>query len=59
MLPVLLPECGLDPISIYLHKVNNRNTKIKSYICSELTIKKPEQRQWRRSGFFSGNFEHI
>ena len=26
---------------------------------SKLTIKIPEQRQWRRSGGFIGNFEHI
>ena len=28
-------------------------------ICSKLTIKTPEQRQWRRSGVFIVNFEHI
>ena len=25
----------------------------------KLTIKKPDQRQWRRSGIFTVNFEHI
>ena len=28
-------------------------------ICSELTIKTPESRQWRRSGVFIVNFERI
>ena len=28
-------------------------------ICSKLTIKKPERRQWSRSGVFIVNFEHI
>ena len=30
-----------------------------SEICSKLTIKTPERRQWRRSGVFFVNFEHI
>ena len=28
-------------------------------ICSKLTMKTPERRQWRRSGVFILNFEHI
>ena len=28
-------------------------------MCSELTIKTPERRHWRRSGIFIVNFEHI
>ena len=28
-------------------------------ICSKLIIKPPERRQWRRSGGFIVNFEHI
>ena len=28
-------------------------------LCSELTIKTPEQRQWGRSGVFIVNFEYI
>ena len=28
-------------------------------MCSKLTIKIPEQRQWRRSGIVIVNFEHI
>ena len=44
---------------IYLLKVNNRNTRTRSEICSKLTIKIPELRQWRRSGVFIVNFQHI
>ena len=46
------------PAGIYLLKVNNRNTKTRSEICSKLTIKIPE-RDWWRSGIFIVNFEHI
>ena len=28
-------------------------------VCSKLTIKKPERRQWRRAGLFNVNFEKI
>ena len=28
-------------------------------ICSKLTIKTPEQRQWRRAGVLIVNFDHI
>ena len=48
-----------NPAGIYLLKVNNRNTRTRCEICSELTIKIPERRQWRRSGIFIVNFEHI
>ena len=45
---------------IYLLKVNSRNTRTWCEICSKLTIKTPERRQWRRSGvFIIINFEHI
>ena len=43
----------------YLLKVNNRNTRTRCEICSKLTIKTPERRQWRRSVVFIVNFEHI
>ena len=49
----------LIPTGIYLCKVNNRNTRTRCEICSKLTIKIPERRQWRRSGIFIVNFEHI
>ena len=48
----------MTPANIYLLKANNSNTT-KSCICSNLTIKTPERHQWRRSGVFIVNFEHI
>ena len=47
------------PAGIYLLKVNNRNTRTRCEICSNLTIKTPEWRQWRGSGVFIVDFEHI
>ena len=47
------------PAGNYLFKVNNRSTKTRCEICSKLTIKTPERRDWRRSGVFIVNFEHI
>ena len=41
--------------SIYLLKVNNRNTRTKREICSKLTIKTPE----RRHSVSIVNFEHV
>ena len=49
----------LDPVGIYLLKVNKRNTRARCEICSKLTIKMPERLQWRRSGIFIVNSEHI
>ena len=48
-----------DPVGIYMFKVNNGNTKTRCEVCSDLTIKTPERRYWRRSGVFIVNFEHI
>ena len=48
-----------SPAGIYLFKVNSRNTRKRCEICSKLTINTPERRQWRRSGVFIVNFEHI
>ena len=45
--------------NIYLFKINNKNTRKKSEICSKLIIKTPEQPQRRHSGVFIVNFEHI
>ena len=42
----------LFPIGICMFKVNNRNTRTRCEICSKLTIKTPEWRQWRRTGVF-------
>ena len=36
------------PAGIYLLKVNNGNTRTRCKICSKLTIKTPERRQWRQ-----------
>ena len=44
---------------IYLLKVNNRNSRTRCEICSELTIKTPETWYWRRSGIFIVNSGHI
>ena len=40
-------------------KVNNRNFRKRCEIYSKLTMKAPEWLQWRRSGAFIINFEHI
>ena len=47
------------PTVTCLLKLNNRNTRARCDICSRLTIKIREQRQWCRSGVFIVNFEHI
>ena len=47
----------------YIHRrqvpVNNRNTRTKCEICSKLTTKTAERRQWQHSDAFIVNFEHI
>ena len=40
-------------------KVNYENTRAMYEICSELTIKTPEWRHWRRFGVFIVSFEQI
>ena len=47
------------PANIYLFKVNKRNARKKFKICSKLTIKTLDWRQWSRSGVLIINFEHI
>ena len=47
------------PADSYFFKVNNWNTKIICEICSKITVKMRERRQWSRSGVFIVNFEHI
>ena len=44
---------------IYLLKVNSRDTRTRCEICSKLTIKTPERRQWRRYDAFIVNSEHV
>ena len=46
------------PAKIYLFEVNNRSSRKNKEICSELTIKTPERRQWRGFDDFV-NFERI
>ena len=47
------------PDNIYLLKVNNKNTKNISEICSKFTIKTPERHDWRCSDVFIINFERT
>ena len=49
---------SINPASNYMFKVNNGNTRIRYEICSKLTIKTPERRQWYPSGVFVKS-EHI
>ena len=46
-------------LSIYLFKVNNRNTRKRCELCSKPKIKTSERSQWRRSNVFIVNSEHI
>ena len=48
-----------NPFSMGLLKVSNRNTRTRCGICSNITIKRPERRHWRRSDVFIVNFEHV
>ena len=43
----------------YMFKINNRNTRTRCEICSNITIKTPVQRQWRRCSAIIVNCEHI
>ena len=47
------------PTGNYMFTVNNRNAKTRCRICSKLTIKTPERRNWNRPGVFIVNSEHI
>ena len=47
------------PTGNYMFTVNNRNAKTRCRICSKLTIKTPERRDWNRPGVFIVNSEHI
>ena len=44
---------------IYMFKVNDKNSRTRCEICSELTIKTPERRKWRRSGVLIVKFEQV
>ena len=56
---ILLRVLTPFPVGIYMFKVNNKNTRKRCEIWSKLTIKTSERPQWRRSGVFIVNFEHI
>ena len=45
--------------NIYLFKDNNGDIRKRCEICSKLTIKTQERRQWLGPGFFIINFEHF
>ena len=53
------------PVGIYLLKVNNGNTRTRCEICSKLTLKTLERRQWRQADYTPCssisivNFEHV
>ena len=47
------------PASMYLLKVNNRNTRTRCEICSKITINTSERRHWSLSGVFLVYFERI
>ena len=48
-----------NPARNDLFKVNDRNTRTRCEIGSQLTIKKLERHHWRHSGVFIVNFEPI
>ena len=54
-----LIHSSYNPAGIYLLNVININTRTRCEICSKLTVKTAERCQWRRSGVFIVNFEHI
>ena len=56
---IFIDKTPKSSANIYLFKVNNRNSRKRCEVCSKLTIKTPERRQWRHSGVFIVNFEHT
>ena len=53
-------RCGSDnPVGNYMFKINNRHTRTRCEVCSKLTIKAPERRQWLLSGIFIVNFTIV
>ena len=47
------------PAGNYVFKVNTRNIRTRCEICSKLTGKVPQRRQWCRCDIFIINFKHI
>ena len=56
---VVILKSAMIPAGIYIFKVKNRNTRTRCEVCSKLTLKTPERRQWRNSGIFIANFELV
>ena len=50
---------GSYPASNHMLKINNRNAREKSEICSKSTIKTPARGQSRHSDVFIVSFKHI
>ena len=58
---LLVMSTGTDNLFLvgnYMVKVNN-STSARCEICLKLMMKTPQRRQWRHSGGFIVNFEHI
>ena len=49
----------LQPSRNSMLKVNNKNTKTRCEICSKLTKKTPERRQWHCTDVFIVNLKRI
>ena len=47
------------PVDVYLFKGNIKNIRKRCEICSKLTVKAPERRNWSPSGVFIVNLQHI
>ena len=52
-------KINYNPAGNYMFKVNNRDTRTRCKICSNLTIMTTKRHQWRRSGVFIANFEDV
>ena len=48
----------MNPVPIFMFKVNNRNTRERCDLCSKVTIKTSELRQWRPS-VYNVDFEQV
>ena len=52
-------KLAVVPVNSYLFKANNGNTRKRREICTKLTMKTLNWRQWRCSGVFIDNCEKI
>ena len=62
----MFPSLWVDksvPVGIYMFKVNNRKIRTRYELCSKLTLKTPERRQYKIFTPWSSvsivNFEHV